>query len=76
MTRKTRSVAAFDAWCSTLDRTDLIKVKCRLIDLLSVADKHIEPQRQADPYQWDSCLVFWPAIGICLATGISYWNWM
>lgn len=76
MKRKTHSVAAFDAWCSTLDRTDLIKVKCRLIDLLSVADAHIEPHRKADSHQWDSCFVFWPAVGISLATAISFWNWM
>lgn len=76
MKRKTRSVAAFDAWCSTLERTDLIKVKCRLIDMLSVADKHIEPHRQADPQQWDSCFVFWPAVGIIAASAISAWNWM
>lgn len=76
MKRKTHSVAAFDAWCSTLDRTDLIKVKCRLIDLLSVADAHIEPHRQADPHQWDSCFVFWPAVGIFLATAVTYFNWM
>lgn len=74
--KRSRTLAAFDTWCQGLERDDLISVRSRLIAMMQLTDRHLEDHRQADPHQWDSCFVFWPAVGIFAATAVSVWNWM
>lgn len=73
--KRSRTLTAFDTWCRGLDRDDLISVRSRLIAMMQMTERHLQVHQDHDPHRWDSCLLFWPALGISLATAISYLNW-
>jgi len=68
-------LASFDAKCADLSRDELVLVRERLLDLLSITETHLghfpvhvgEPSR--GPFMFG-------VLGVIAATAISYWNWM